>query len=96
MDVDESGSDEEKSKEPKLKKQKLNPSSKKRVTFAEDIACNSVREQEVEEDVDGSSENEFSSDTSTTDGEAEARPRKLNSVLMLRRKPCAWCASGLY
>ncbi|KAL5109237.1 pre-rRNA 2'-O-ribose RNA methyltransferase FTSJ3 [Taenia crassiceps] len=87
MDVDESGSDEEEWKEPKTKKQKLSPSPKKRVTFADDVVCSSPRKQKVEEAVDGSGGNELSSDTSTTDGEAETRPRsgKKRKLRRLRR-----------
>ncbi|KAL5960464.1 pre-rRNA 2'-O-ribose RNA methyltransferase FTSJ3 [Taenia solium] len=87
MDVDKSGSDEEKLKEPKLKRQKLNPSSKKCVTFADDIACGSAREGKVKETVEGSDGNGFSSDTSTTDGGAEARSRLRTKKLRRLRRP---------
>ncbi|CDI98645.1 rrna methyltransferase 3 [Echinococcus multilocularis] len=87
MDVDESGSDKERSKEPYLKKQKLNPSPKKRVTFADDAASSSAKEQEVERAVDESDENELSSDASSTDGEEAARPRLKKKKLRRLRRP---------
>ncbi|VDM33009.1 unnamed protein product [Hydatigera taeniaeformis] len=86
MDVEKSVSDEASLKESKPKKQKLNSSPRKRVSFADNIAPCSEEEQSVKEAVGGSDGDGLSSDTSSTDGE-EARPRLRKKKLRRLRRP---------